>query len=152
MHKLQSLTRGRRIGIDFGQVRIGIAVSDSDAILASPVKTLLNDATLVMMLKQVLTEYDPIYVAIGNPIHLSGADSEKATMVRSFALSMRDFYNGKIYLVDERLSTNQSISQLHEAGKGVKGSKSILDQMAAVNILNQALQLEASEKGLGESL
>jgi putative Holliday junction resolvase len=149
---MQSLTRGRRVGIDFGQVRIGVAVSDFDAILVSPVKTLPNDATLTTMLTEMFKEYDPIYIAIGNPIHLSGADSDKAKMIRSFAISMRDIYTGNIYLIDERLSTNQSISQLHEMGKNVKTSKSFLDQMAAVNILNQALQLEASEKGLGDSL
>jgi putative Holliday junction resolvase len=149
---MQSLTRGRRVGIDFGQVRIGVAVSDFDAILVSPVKTLPNDATLTTMLTEIFKEYDPVYIAIGNPIHLSGADSDKAKMIRSFAISMRDIYTGNIYLIDERLSTNQSISQLHEMGKNVKTSKSFLDQMAAVNILNQALQLEASEKGLGDSL
>jgi putative holliday junction resolvase len=149
---MQSLTRGRRIGIDFGQVRIGVAVSDVDAILVSPVKTLPNDATLTMMLTQILEEFDPIYIAIGNPIHLSGADSDKAKMIRSFARSMKEFYHGNIYLIDERLSTNQSISQLHEVGKSVKNSKSFLDQMAAVNILNQALQLEASARGLGDPL
>jgi putative Holliday junction resolvase len=149
---MQSLTRGRRIGIDFGQVRIGVAVSDFDAILVSPVKTLPNDATLILMLTEIFKEYDPIYIAIGNPIHLSGADSDKAKMIRSFARSMQDFYHGNIYLIDERLSTNQSMSQLHEMGKSVKNSKSFLDQMAAVNILNQALQLEASEKGLGDPL
>ena len=149
---MQSLTRGRRVGIDFGQVRIGVAVSDFDAILVSPVKTLPNDATLTTMLTEMFKEYDPIYIAIGNPIHLSGADSDKAKMIRSFAISMRDIYTGNIYLIDERLSTNQSISQLHEMGKNVKNSKSFLDQMAAVNILNQALQLEASEKGLGDPL
>lgn len=149
---MQSLTRGRRVGIDFGQVRIGVAVSDFDAILVSPLKTLPNDATLTTMLTEIFKEYDPIYIAIGNPIHLSGADSDKAKMIRSFAISMRDFYTGNIYLIDERLSTNQSISQLHEMGKNVKNSKSFLDQMAAVNILNQALQLEASEKGLGDPL
>jgi putative holliday junction resolvase len=149
---MQSLTRGRRIGIDFGQVRIGVAVSDVDAILVSPVKTLPNDATLTMMLTQILEEFDPIYIAIGNPIHLSGADSDKAKMIRSFARSMQEFYHGNIYLIDERLSTSQSISQLHEVGKSVKSSKSFLDQMAAVNILNQALQLEASERGLGDPL
>ena len=149
---MQSLTRGRRVGIDFGQVRIGVAVSDFDAILVSPVKTLPNDATLTTMLTEIFKEYDPVYIAIGNPIHLSGADSDKAKMIRSFAISMRDFYTGNIYLIDERLSTNQSISQLHEMGKNVKNSKSFLDQMAAVNILNQALQLEASERGLGDPL
>ena len=149
---MQPLTRGRRVGIDFGEVRIGIAVTDSDAILASPLETLINNPSLMSELSRIFKEYEPIYVAIGNPIHLSGANSDKANSVRRFALSLRDFYLGKIYLIDERLSTNQSISQLHEVGKGIKENKSFLDQMAAVNILNQALLLEASVNGLGVSL
>ncbi len=149
---MQPLTRGRRVGIDFGEVRIGIAVTDSDAILASPLETLINNPSLMSELSRIFKEYEPIYVAIGNPIHLSGANGDKANSVRRFALSLRDFYLGKIYLIDERLSTNQSISQLHEVGKGIKENKSFLDQMAAVNILNQALLLEASVNGLGVSL
>lgn len=149
---MQPLTRGRRVGIDFGEVRIGVAVTDPDAILASPLETLINNSSLMSELSRIFTEYEPIYVAIGNPIHLSGADSDKANSVRRFALSLKDFYHSKIYLVDERLSTNQSIVQLHEVGRGIKKSKSLLDQMAAVNILNQALLLEASVNGLGESL
>lgn len=149
---MQPLVRGRRVGIDFGEARIGIAVTDFDAILASPMKTILNNASLESELKKIFGEYDPIYVAIGNPIHLSGADSDKAKGIRSFILSMKNYYFGRIYLIDERLSTNQSLSQLHEIGKAVKGSRSFIDQMAAVNILNQALSLEASIDGLGVHL
>lgn len=149
---MQPLVRGRRVGIDFGEVRIGIAITDFDAILASPVKTILNDDSLTSELKRIFEEYDPIYVAIGNPIHLSGADSDKSKMVQSFILIVKDLFPGKIFLIDERLSTNQSLSQLHELGKAVKGSRSFIDQMAAVNILNQALSLEASSDGLGVHL
>lgn len=149
---MQPLTRGRRVGIDFGEVRIGVAVTDSDAILASPLETLINNPSLTNELSRIIKDYEPIYIAIGNPIHLSGADSDKADSVRRFALSLKELYHGKIYLIDERLSTNQSISQLHEVGRGIKENKTFLDQMAAVNILNQAMLIEASAKGLGESL
>jgi putative Holliday junction resolvase len=146
------LERGRRIGIDFGDVRIGIAVCDLEAILVSPLKTLVNDQTRMSELQGIFAEVEPIYLAIGNPIHLSGDESKKSRSVQEFVTSLRQIYQGKIFLIDERFSTKNSIAQLHELGKGVKEAKSIIDQMAAVQILNQAILLESSPSGLGSSL
>jgi len=146
------LSRGRRIGIDFGDVRIGLAVSDLEAILVSPLKTLANDQTVMSQLESILAEYEPIYLAIGNPMHLSGEQSKKSELVQDFVLSLKEIYQGKIFLIDERLSTKNSIAQLHELGKGIKESKGIIDQMAAVQILNQAILLESSPSGLGSSI
>ena len=146
------LSRGRRIGIDFGDVRIGLAVCDSEAILVSPLKTLANDHATMSQLESIIAEYEPIYLAIGNPMHLSGEQSKKSELVQDFVLSLKEIYKGKIFLIDERLSTKNSIAQLHELGKGVKESKGIIDQMAAVQILNQAIVLESSPSGLGSSI
>ena len=146
------LERGRRIGIDFGDVRIGMAVCDLEAILVSPLKTLVNDQTRMSELQGIFAEVEPIYLAIGNPIHLSGDESKKSRSVQEFVTSLRQIYQGKIFLIDERFSTKNSIAQLHELGKGVKEAKSIIDQMAAVQILNQAILLESSPSGLGSSL
>jgi putative Holliday junction resolvase len=146
------LERGRRIGIDFGDVRIGVAVCDLEAILVSPLKTLANDQTRMSELQSIFAEIEPIYLAIGNPIHLSGDESKKSRLVQEFVTSLRQIYQGKIFLIDERFSTKNSIAQLHELGKGVKEAKSIIDQMAAVQILNQAILLESSPSGLGSSL
>jgi putative Holliday junction resolvase len=146
------LERGRRIGIDFGDVRIGVAVCDLEAILVSPLKTLANDQTRMSELQSIFAEIEPIYLAIGNPIHLSGDESKKSRSVQEFVTSLRQIYQGKIFLIDERFSTKNSIAQLHELGKGVKEAKSIIDQMAAVQILNQAILLESSPSGLGSSL
>jgi putative Holliday junction resolvase len=146
------LERGRRIGIDFGDVRIGVAVCDLEAILVSPLKTLANDQTRMSELQSIFAEIEPIYLAIGNPIHLSGDESKKSRSVQEFVTSLRQIYQGKIFLIDERFSTKNSIAQLHELGKGVKDAKSIIDQMAAVQILNQAILLESSPSGLGSSL
>jgi putative Holliday junction resolvase len=146
------LERGRRIGIDFGDVRIGVAVCDLEAILVSPLKTLVNDQTKYNELQSIFAEVEPIYLAIGNPIHLSGDESKKSRSVQEFVTSLRQIYQGKIFLIDERFSTKNSIAQLHELGKGVKEAKSIIDQMAAVQILNQAILLESSPSGLGSSL
>jgi putative Holliday junction resolvase len=146
------LERGRRIGIDFGDVRIGVAVCDLEAILVSPLKTLVNDQTKYNELQSIFAEVEPIYLAIGNPIHLSGDESKKSRSVQEFVTSLRQIYQGTIFLIDERFSTKNSIAQLHELGKGVKDAKSIIDQMAAVQILNQAILLESSPSGLGSSL
>ena len=146
------LERGRRIGTDFGDVRIGVAVCDLEAILVSPLKTLANDQTRMSELQSIFAEIEPIYLAIGNPIHLSGDESKKSRSVQEFVTSLRQIYQGKIFLIDERFSTKNSIAQLHELGKGVKDAKSIIDQMAAVQILNQAILLESSPSGLGSSL
>jgi putative holliday junction resolvase len=146
------LERGRRIGIDFGDVRIGVAVCDLEGILVSPLKTLANDQTRMSELQSIFAEIEPIYLAIGNPIHLSGNESKKSRSVQEFVTSLRQIYQGKIFLIDERFSTKNSIAQLHELGKGVKEAKSIIDQMAAVQILNQAILLESSPSGLGSSL
>jgi putative Holliday junction resolvase len=85
-------------------------------------------------------------------MHLSGEQSKKSELVQDFVLSLKEIYQGKIFLIDERLSTKNSIAQLHELGKGVKESKGIIDQMAAVQILNQAILLESSPSGLGSSI
>ena len=146
------LERGRRIGIDFGDVRIGIAVCDLEAILVAPLKTLANDQRRMSELQSIFAEVEPIYLAIGNPLHLSGDESKKSKLVQEFVASLKQIYQGKIFLIDERFSTKNSIAQLHELGKGVKEAKSIIDQMAAVQILNQAILLESSPSGLGSSL
>ena len=146
------LVRGRRIGIDFGDVRIGVAVCDLEAILVSPLKTLANDQRRMSELQSIFVEVEPIYLAIGNPIHLSGDESKKSKLVQEFVAYLKQIYQGKIFLIDERFSTKNSIAQLHELGKGVKEAKSIIDQMAAVQILNQAILLESSPSGLGSSL
>ena len=91
------LSLGRRIGIDFGDVRIGLAVCDSEAILVSPLKTLANDHATMSQLERIFAEYEPIYLAIGNPMHLSGEQSKKSELVQDFVLSLKEIYKGKIW-------------------------------------------------------
>lgn len=146
------LRRGRRIGIDFGGVRVGIAISDPEAILVSPLTTLNNDESLLKNLLEIFTEYQPIYVAIGSPLHLSGGESHKSKEVIQFAEILKNNSNIDLFLIDERFTTKSAQNQLIEVGIDNQKSKKIIDQLAAVNILNQALQLENSSNGLGNPL
>lgn len=91
----------------------------------------------------------PIYIVIGNPKHLSGLESEKSKDASSFATLIRTLYSGPIYLVDERLSTQISYAQMREMGKNSKESKTVIDQIAAVNILESALLNEKSDTAIG---
>ena len=140
---------GRRLGFDFGDKRIGIATSDSEAILVTPYGTIVNDAELSRNLQSVFKEVDPIYVVVGDPKHLSGDESAKSRSVIEFATMIREVFSGPIYFVDERLSTQNANSKMRDLGKTEKESKSIIDQIAAAGILESALLNEKSGGEVG---
>jgi putative Holliday junction resolvase len=144
------LRRGRRIGIDYGDVRIGVATTDLDAILVSPLLTLKNDEELFQNLANLVKEQEPLYIALGSPLNLSGKTSNKSAAVLDFANQVKKLLEIDIFLIDERLTTISAQNQLREVGIGSRESKGIIDQIAAVNILNQALLLETSTNGLGD--
>jgi putative Holliday junction resolvase len=136
------VAQGRRIGFDYGEKRIGVATSDSDSILVSPHATIINDDQLPIKLKDIFAEVEPIYVVIGNPIHLSGSESAKSGSAMEFGRMIKSYFAGPIYMVDERMSTRSAYSKMREIGKSEKQSKSVIDQIAAVTILESALQNE----------
>ena len=140
---------GRRLGFDFGDKRIGIATSDSEAILVTPYGTIVNDAELSLNLQSVFKEVDPISVVVGDPKHLSGNESAKSRSVMEFAKMIREVFSGPIYFVDERLSTQNANSKMRDLGKTEKESKSIIDQVAAAGILESALLNEKSGGEVG---
>ena len=143
------VAHGRRIGFDFGEKRIGVATSDASSILVSPHATILNDDQLPLKLKDIFTEVQPIYVVIGNPIHLSGSESAKSISAMEFGIMIKSYFSGPVYMVDERMSTQSAYSQMREIGKSEKESKSVIDQIAAVTILESALQNEKSGSAVG---
>ena len=143
---------GRRVGFDFGQKRIGVATSDSESILVSPHATLLNDDKLLIKLQEIITEVNPFYIVVGNPKHLSGESSTSSEAAAAFGNLLRSIFAGPIYLVDERLSTSSAYSQMREIGKSERESKAVIDQIAAINILESALLNERSGSAVGQLL
>lgn len=143
------VAQGRRIGFDYGEKRIGVATSDAASILVSPHATIINDQQLQLKLKDIFAEIEPLYVVIGNPIHLSGSESAKSLSALEFGKLIKSFFSGPIYMVDERMSTQSAYSQMREIGKSEKESKSVIDQIAAVTILESALQNEKSGNAVG---
>jgi putative Holliday junction resolvase len=146
---IKPIARGRRIGFDFGEKRIGVATSDSESILVSPHATIINDDQLSLKLKDIFAEVNPIYVVIGNPIHLSGSVSSKSVSAMEFGEMIKSYFSGPVYMVDERMSTQIAYLQMREIGKSEKESKSVIDQIAAVTILESALHNEKSGNLVG---
>ena len=137
------MERGRRIALDYGDVRIGVAVCDPDGILSTPLPFL--DARHPKLLKQIealFAEYEPIAIFLGDPKHLSGTEGTAVSKVREFAASLSAQFTVPIIFIDERLSTVDAQRRLREAGKNSKESKVLIDSMAAVAILEGGLARE----------
>lgn len=134
---------GRRIAFDYGQVRIGVAVSDNSGLIATPIATLLaNDVDLSAQLLALFKEYEPLYIVVGEPKHLSGASNPSLVAAHTFVDSLRLITDAPIHLVDERMSTISAARNLRNAGFNAKSSKGMIDAMAAVSILESALERE----------
>jgi putative Holliday junction resolvase len=134
---------GRRIAFDFGDVRIGVAVTDASGILATPLRFLQNsEESLISGISSLYQEYQPIYTVIGFPSHLSGVESQKSKSVSDFAAKVSEITENPIYLIDERLTTVSASRSLREAGLNSKSSKNEIDSMAAAAILESALNQE----------
>jgi putative Holliday junction resolvase len=140
------MQKGRRLAFDYGDVRIGVAVSDPDCILATPVETLsTRREDLWEHVFNLLAEYEPVRVYIGRPVHLSGNSSESTSKAEMFAEEFRERFDIEVMMVDERLSTVSAQRSMREAGRTTRESKGAIDQAAAVAILELALDVEKSK-------
>jgi putative Holliday junction resolvase len=135
---------GVRLGVDVGTVRVGVAVCDRDGLLATPLVTLARGATTVTELVALLGEYAVVEAVVGLPLSLRGDDTASTSDARLLASELAARGAVPVRLVDERLSTVSAQRALHQSGRTVKGSRAVIDQVAAVIILQNALDAERS--------
>ena len=139
------LRRGVRLAIDVGKARVGVARCDEDAILAVPVKTLRRDRyeADIDEAADLVEEYSAMEVIVGLPRHLNGKSSASARDARQWARNLALLIEPvTVRLIDERLTTVSAHRSLHEAGRSERNFRSVVDQAAAVVILEQALDTE----------
>ncbi len=136
------MRRGVRIGIDVGRARVGVARSDPDGLLATPVETLPRDDRTIDGVLAHIAELDALEVLVGLPLSLGGGDTPSTQDARDFAADLAARTAVPVRLVDERMSTVSAQRQLHASGRQTKGSRQIIDQVAAVIILQNALDSE----------
>lgn len=150
------MRRGRRIAVDVGDARIGVASCDPDGILATPVETVpgRDVPAALRRLAAIVEEYEPIEVVIGLPRSLNGSEGPAAVKVRAFAQGVADTVAPvPVRLVDERMSTVTATHGLRASGVKAKKGRSVVDQAAAVVILQSALETErVSGKAPGEGV
>jgi putative Holliday junction resolvase len=143
---------GRRLAIDVGKVRIGIAVSDVHAILASSVATVkrLPDLNLTVdvifdALKQNDIDLDSVLeLYVGLPTNLKGLNTESTEDSLLVAKTLSEHLPFEVRLVDERLTTVSAAAALRASGINSKKGRNVIDQVAATLILEHAMELEKS--------
>jgi putative transcription antitermination factor YqgF len=139
---------GVRLGVDVGTVRVGLARSDSDGLLATPLATVQRRGSSVdQVVEAVLRaarEAEAVEIVVGLPVALSGRDTASTADARRVAAAIAAAHPTPVRLVDERLTTVSATSALQASGRRTRRSRSVIDQVAAVIILQHALDVERS--------
>lgn len=135
---------GVRLGIDVGSVRVGVARCDRDGLLAVPVETVPRGEGTIARILALCEEHAPIELLVGLPLNLRGDDTPSTWDAREFAAELAHAQPLPVRLVDERLSTVSAHSALRSSGRTQRQSRSMVDQVAAVVFLQQAIDTEKS--------
>jgi putative holliday junction resolvase len=132
------------MGLDVGDRRIGIAVSDELGLTAQPVLTLVrsNRRQDLKSIQRLTRRYNCSAIVVGNPLYMSGDQSPQASKAQAFAQMLREETGLPVHLYDERLTTTEAHRHLHTAGLPVSEHKGIVDQVAAVLILESYLSAQ----------
>jgi putative Holliday junction resolvase len=138
---------GRVLGLDLGDVRIGVAISDPERRLAVPLGTVQvgRPPGEMRAIADLVKENDVTLVVIGEPISLDGVRRERATHAANFADALRAMLTVPVALHDERFSTTQAERSLRDAGVSGKRRRSVVDAAAAQVILQSWLDGQRSE-------
>ena len=140
---------GARLGIDVGEVRVGVALSDPAGLLATPLETVRRGSGDVDRILDLVQEHQAVEVVVGLPLSMSGVAGTAAGKATAFAerLLGEIFRRGlvvSVRLSDERLTTVSAERVLREQGRKGRRQRAVVDQAAAVVILQHALDSERS--------
>ena len=145
---LDSQKHPRYLGLDVGNRRIGVAVSDELGLTAQPVMTLerkRNTREDLRSLARLCRRFGVVGIVVGNPVHLSGEAGAQAAKTQAFAAALGELAGLPIHLWDERLTTHEAHQILYEAGHARREHRRVVDQVAATLILQGFLE----KQGIG---
>jgi putative Holliday junction resolvase len=147
------LPGARVLGLDVGDRRIGIAVSDELGFTAQPLLTLVrgNKRNDLKSMARILRKHNCVEIVVGDPLYMSGDLSPQAAKTQEFAQQLREQFQIPVHLWDERLTTTQAHRHLDDSGHAALGRKKIgrkkiIDQVAAVLILQAFLDARSMQK------
>ena len=134
---------GVRIAVDYGTVRVGVAKSDPAGKIALPLTTITGDELAVEKLVQLTTNEAAQVVYVGLPLNLKGQVTQSAKKALSFAEELsRKIAPIPVLMIDERFTSTTATKQLQDAGLTSRQSRGLVDQVSALGLLEQALQIE----------
>lgn len=137
------MRQGVRLGVDVGDVRIGVARCDPSGLIATPVETVARGSGDLARLAALAAEHEALEVVVGLPRSLSGGEGPAAAKVRAFAVRLAGAVAPvPVRLYDERLSTVSAEATLRAQGRSGQRRRAVVDQAAAVVILQSALDAE----------
>jgi putative Holliday junction resolvase len=139
--EMRGSRQGRILGLDVGDRRIGVAVSDELGLTAQPVLTLIrkNRRQDIGSLARLVRKYGCAQVVVGNPLYMSGDISPQALKAQALAQALELETGAGVTLWDERLSTTEAHRHLDAAGRMPGSRRAVIDQVAAVLILQSFL-------------
>lgn len=137
---------GVRLGIDVGTVRIGVSRSDLHGMLATPVETVPRGDGDVARIAAIVAELEAFEVIVGLPLALSGQRTASTEDATAFSVRLANALDVVVRQVDERLSTVSAQAALRTSGRSSKQGRPVIDQVAAVIILQHALDFERSRE------
>lgn len=136
---------GARLGVDVGAVRIGVARCDAEQLMSVPVETVPAGPTALSRVADLTVQSAIDVVYVGLPLSLAGQHTASTQAAVAFATELQRLLAPRmVRLVDERLTSRTAHDRLRAAGRTTKSSRSIVDQAAAMVILDQALAVEKS--------
>ncbi|GAA1464040.1 Holliday junction resolvase RuvX [Williamsia maris] len=144
--------RGRRLAVDVGSVRIGVASCDPDGMLATPVETVArsSDGRDLTRIAELVAEYEAIEVIVGLPTTLRGEHGAAADAATGFGARIaRRIDPVPVVFHDERLTTVAATAMLRASGRSTRSHKAVIDQAAAVAILQSWLDQRARQYPVG---
>src|SRR5258705_12258956 len=137
----------RILGLDVGDRRIGIAISDAFALSAQPLLTLnrSNRRNDLRMIERLVRKHAVTEFVVGHPLYMSGDVSPQAAKTEAFAAILREEFELPVHLIDERLTTTEAHRHLDTAGYASR-RKAVIDQVAAVLILQSFLDTRTNQR------
>jgi putative holliday junction resolvase len=151
---VQPVALPRFLGLDIGNRRIGVAVSDELGVTAQPVLTLERRSRRredLRSLARLCRRFGVVGIVVGNPVHLSGEASPQAAKTQAFAAELGELASLPIHMWDERLTSHEAHQILYQAGHARQEHRKVVDQVAATLILQSFLESrEQGSKGARE--
>ena len=142
----------RCLGIDFGSSRIGIAISDELGMLAHPLETIPNDSLFLSKLQKIVLEKGISRIVVGIPRNMDGSYGPAAEKAKLFLSQLKSAFPGVQFVSwDERLTTVEAQRLLHAAGRDIKKSRPVIDQVAAQVLLQSYLDSVAGPGEIADS-